>query len=277
MTGDDIDEALALSRSEGWNQTKADWQFLAANPANVCIVAQKDGRITGTATALIHDNKLAWIGMVLVDKSLRGLGAGRLLMEYLIKNLSGTESVKLDATPAGEPLYTKLGFMPEYRILRMTLQGSDNKKISIEGTEISVIRPEDIKKINTIDLEAFGVTRHGLLQFLLLNYPEKGYYTKDGNNVTGFIQGRAGSNFTYVGPLTAASDEIAIRLVSEFVRFHSGQTLALDVPEMQKGLISWLDQAGFVTQRYFTRMYLHHNPFPGSFKSQYLISGPEFG
>jgi GNAT superfamily N-acetyltransferase len=277
MTGGDIDEALALSRSEGWNQTKADWQFLAGNPANVCIVAQKDGRISGTATALIHDNKLAWIGMVLVDKSLRGLGAGRLLMEQLIKSLSGTESVKLDATPAGEPLYTKLGFIHEYRIFRMTLQGSDHRNISFEGPETAGIRSEDIDRINTIDTEAFGVNRSGLLKFLQHNYPEKGFYTEDDTGVTGFIHGRAGSKFTYVGPLTSVSDEAAIRLVSESVRFHSGETLALDVPEMQKGLINWLEKAGFVTQRYFTRMYLHHNPYPGSLKSQYLISGPEFG
>ena len=81
MRADDLDQALGLSLNEGWNQTMKDWKLLFENPENVCIVAEKDNRVAGTATALNHENKIAWIGMVLVDKSLRGQGAGKMLLE----------------------------------------------------------------------------------------------------------------------------------------------------------------------------------------------------
>ena len=102
MRPDDLDQAFNLSLKEGWNQTMKDWTFIFDNADNVCIVAEKDNRVAGTATALNHEKKIAWIGMVLVDKSLRGQGAGKMLLENIIKRLNHVESIKLDATPAGE-------------------------------------------------------------------------------------------------------------------------------------------------------------------------------
>ena len=84
MKPDDLDQAFALSMDEGWNQTMNDWRLLLENPVNICIVAEKDNRVAGTATALNHENKVAWIGMVLVDKVLRGQGAGKMLLEEII-------------------------------------------------------------------------------------------------------------------------------------------------------------------------------------------------
>ncbi|MBK8884959.1 MAG: GNAT family N-acetyltransferase [Bacteroidales bacterium] len=130
MMPEDLDQALDLSVTEGWNQTMKDWRLLLDNPLNVCIVAEKDNRVAGTATALNHGNRVAWIGMVLVDKLLRGQGAGKMLLESIIERLNDVPSVKLDATPAGEPLYRKLGFADEYKIFRMTcIIISSNRKI----------------------------------------------------------------------------------------------------------------------------------------------------
>ena len=50
----------------------------------------------------------------------RGGGIGRRLMEQALEHLSGRRvvSMKLDATPAGKPLYEKLGFITELVIQR---------------------------------------------------------------------------------------------------------------------------------------------------------------
>lgn len=111
MRPDDLDQAFNLSLMEGWNQTMMDWRLLFNNPDNVCIVAEMNNIVAGTATALNHENKIAWIGMVLVDKSLRGQGAGKMLLENIIKKLKHVDSVKLDATPAGEPLFVNLDLL----------------------------------------------------------------------------------------------------------------------------------------------------------------------
>ena len=50
--------------------------------------------------------------MVLVDESMRQHGIGTALVEQAVEVLDrrGAETVRLDATPLGKPLYERLGF-----------------------------------------------------------------------------------------------------------------------------------------------------------------------
>src|SRR5690606_16732457 len=85
-----------------------------------CLVAVREGVVIGTVTAITYENQLAWIGMMLVRTPFRGMGIGRLLMSSILKKLESCPSIKLDATPAGFPVYSKLGFIQEYILNRMT-------------------------------------------------------------------------------------------------------------------------------------------------------------
>src|SRR5260370_36668160 len=62
--------------------------------------------------------------MVLVDPDYRKQGIGTQLLEKTIQHLdhTGIRTMKLDATPLGKPLYTKLGFVDEYEIERWILK-----------------------------------------------------------------------------------------------------------------------------------------------------------
>src|ERR1700753_149172 len=120
MTTQDIPGGVRLNTVVGWNQTEADWErFLAANPSG-CFVMDDDGKIVGSAATLPFDGKFAWISMVLVDPDYRNRGIGTSLLQRAIEYLdsTGMATQKLDATPAGKPLYEKLGFVTEYEIDR---------------------------------------------------------------------------------------------------------------------------------------------------------------
>jgi len=277
MTGEDLSQALALSVAEGWNQTERDWRLLLENLDNICIVAERDKIVAGTATALVHSGKIAWIGMVIVDKALRGQGAGKMLMTRIIEKLKHIESIKLDATPAGQPLYKNLGFIDEYRILRMT-----NQSLKPFGY-IPVITVNDISvddivnDIFSLDEKIFGVARSYLLEKLIKEFPERSFTIRTGSKLNGYISGRDGTRFDYIGPLCADSFETARALISKSLKTLIGKSVALDVPERHVDFIKWLESIGFVRQRHFIRMYLDKNPYPGIPGSQYLISGPEYG
>jgi GNAT superfamily N-acetyltransferase len=277
MKPGDLDQAFGLSMAEGWNQTMNDWKLLLDNPDDICIVAEKEKRVAGTATALNHNNSIAWIGMVLVDKSLRGQGAGKMLLEELINSLKHIQSVKLDATPAGEPLYRKLGFVAEYNILRMTRGAMKYKPAKVSGKEILSTGKKEISEIIRLDKVIFGADRSYLLNTLFNTYPEKAFCLKKNNKIDGFLFGRAGSRFNYIGPVSANSPESAKQLISKSLESLNDQAIAIDVPEDKKDLAEWLESEGFVRQRHFTRMYLNVNPYPGTPDKQFLISGPEFG
>jgi GNAT superfamily N-acetyltransferase len=277
MRPDDLNQAMNLSIAEGWNQTEKDWKLLLENKDNLCIVAEKDNRIAGTATVLNHGNKIAWIGMVLVDKSLRGMGAGNMLLNFLINNLKHTESVKLDATPAGEPLYRKLGFIAEYKIFRMRCDVSDYTSGKVYSSDVHKIDKEILPDLIELDFNTFGADRSYLLNNLLNNYPDKAFYINRGNKPEGYVFGRDGTRFSYMGPVIALSEDAAKALIIKALKSHTGQPVALDIPDHKEKLLRWLESLGFVNQRHFVRMYLQRNPYPGILKNQYLIGGPEFG
>jgi ribosomal protein S18 acetylase RimI-like enzyme len=277
MVINDLDQAMSLSIAEGWNQTEKDWRFFLENPLNICLVAEHDNKVAGTATALCYSNKVAWIGMVLVDKNLRGQGAGKMLLTNIIAALKHIESIKLDATPAGQPLYQNLGFIEEHKIYRMTSTCHDNFILNETENEPVHINRENLSDIIELDKGIFGTDRSNLLQTLLQNYPRKAFLLKRTGKLDGFIMGRDGARFNYTGPVFAHSSDSAKILIAKALESLKNQPVALDVLEDKEDLINWLESIGFVNQRYFVRMYLKSNPYAGIVKKQYLISGPELG
>lgn len=277
MKSSDLDQAFSLSLNEGWNQTLNDWRLLIDNDENVCLVAEKDNRVAGTATALNHDNKIAWIGMVLVDKSLRGQGAGKMLLEEIIRRVKHVGSVKLDATPAGEPLYRKLGFIAEYKIFRMTCNALNYNSDNTTGKELYTISNKNLSEVLRLDRSVFGADRSYLLMNLLNENPGRAFCMKRNNAPSGYIFGRAGSRFNYIGPACAMSPDSVRPLISKALESLNNKAIALDILEDKEDLISWLETIGFIKQRHFVRMYLTGNPYPGIANNQYLISGPEYG
>jgi predicted N-acetyltransferase YhbS len=277
MITNDLNQAISLSNSEGWNQTEKDWKLLLENPLNTCLVAEHNNTVIGTATALNHSNKVAWIGMVLVDKRYRGRGVGKMLLTNIIGALKNVDSIKLDATPAGLPLYQKLGFIGEYKIYRMINPSLQKlKKQAFDYEPINIDR-ESFSDVLKLDKRIFGAARTYLLQTLLRNYPEKAYLIKRNKKLDGYMFGRDGIRFNYVGPVFAFSLDSARILISKTLESLNNQPVALDILQDKEGLIKWLEMLGFVKQRHFIRMNLKSSSYCGLIKYQYLISGPEFG
>ena len=82
-------------------------------------------------TAVAH-NGVGWVGMVLTDPLFRGRGFATALMGKALEHLDSlVETVKLDASAEGEPLYRKLGFVEEAVIERWVSDGV------VEGAAVS--------------------------------------------------------------------------------------------------------------------------------------------
>jgi predicted GNAT family acetyltransferase len=105
-----IPAALRLSAQAGWNQTGEDWRMLIDLAPEGCLAMEVDGELAATTTLLSYGRRLAWIGMVLTKLQYRGRGfARRLLTQALAQaDQMGIETVKLDATDQGKPIYENL-------------------------------------------------------------------------------------------------------------------------------------------------------------------------
>jgi GNAT superfamily N-acetyltransferase len=274
----DIGQAWRLSKAEGWNQTEKDWEFLIHHDDNVCLAADVDGKIVGTATAINYENNVAWIGMVLVDREFRGQGISKMILSAVFEQLKACHSIKLDATPAGQQVYQKYDFKDEYLIHRMTSDLVSVKSLSDEGKSFAeFVHLKNIPEIVDLDKRVFGANRKQLIEFLVKNYTDNAWMIKRNGQITGFALGREGTRFFQVGPVLASTTADAKSLIVKSLSQLEGQPVVVDILEDKTELINWLDSIGFVRQRHFIRMYRNTNPYPGIPGNHYLIAGPEFG
>jgi GNAT superfamily N-acetyltransferase len=123
LEASDVAQAFALSQAVGWNQTAADWRLaIEMNPAG-CFAMDVDGAVMATTTSIRYGTELGWVGMVLTHPQYRGRGFADALVRRALDHLSDVETIKLDATEMGAPLYRRLGFEDECVIERWIGQG----------------------------------------------------------------------------------------------------------------------------------------------------------
>ncbi len=274
MTAADLPTAMDIKQQEGWNQTTNDWRLLLEDTPGLCLVALHQERVVATVAAIGYEQQLAWIGMMLVQKDYRGLGLAKMLMKGILDRLEGYPIIKLDATPAGFPVYKKMGFEPEYTIYRMVLRPKQmSTKTGIQRTPID---EAFLSNIIEYDKRTYGVKRQNLLRYLYQQSPDTAMSAGSKESMEGFILGRPGTNYHQLGPLMAESTDIAIDLVSSALQ-RLDSPVVVDVLQDKTDFINWLLKQGFTIQRELIRMYYKTNPTPGKLPNQFLISGPELG
>src|ERR1019366_9552681 len=117
MTTEDIAGGLRLCRASGWNQLEEDWRLFIDSPGSGGWLIERAGNILGTAAYMRYDS-LAWIAMMLVDPAERRAGLGARLLSASLAAVADGPCTGLDATPAGEPLYRRVGFVEAYSLVR---------------------------------------------------------------------------------------------------------------------------------------------------------------
>jgi GNAT superfamily N-acetyltransferase len=278
MTQHDIPGGVRLNTIVGWNQTALDWErFLVASPDG-CFVMEDGGKIVGTAATIPYENRFAWIGMVLVDPDYRNRGIGTSLLQRSIEYLdsAGIPTLKLDATPAGKPLYEKLGFVTEYEIDRWVLKRTVTvtKETSNQAPSTSA---DALSHAFDFDRQAFGADRSGLLRSFNDHAPDLTSITLEGGQLTGYAFARRGLFADHMGAWMARDHETAQTTLSEFLQHSARDTVIIDALKSSTIAGELLRKHGFSPARLLTRMYRGPNSHPGKPESLCAILGPEFG
>lgn len=273
----DIPSGLSLCRNAGWNQLARDWEiFLTCNPDGAKVCVNDDGDVVGTVTTIRYADELAWIGMVLVDPAHRRKGIGLALLEQAIHLLKDESCVKLDATPAGREVYTKLGFEDEYGLSRMAAGALTIPRL-VSSPAVTALVADDLEIVKSFDRKAFGTDRMKLLSWMQDGAPELSLKVMEENQLMGYCFGRYGYRYTHIGPVVANNVDVAKSLVAAALKGCGNKPVILDVPNHNESWRAWLESIGFSELRPFIRMYRGSNSCPGIPGDQYAILGPEFG
>lgn len=280
MTASDLRGARAIQLAEHWNQTEADWElFLTQNPEGCFVAAVQDGPdsefVVGTVTTIRYGSGVCWISLLLVHREYRGLGIAKRLMKSAISaNEGACTSLRLDATPAGKPVYEALGFRSDYTLERWARGPVDSAGTfdSPELIKVDATRPADVLRR---DLEVFGADRSAVIHHMLLGAPRGAWRSEGANGAISFVLGRPGEFNYHIGPIISSDPGDTASLIAAGVAAAGRGPVIVDL-NPASGAGPRLEALGFRMQRPFTRM------TRGATVSEHpeaLVAaiGPEFG
>lgn len=276
----DVFAGVGLSSAAGWNQTTDDWaHFIAQGEAIGLRTARSE--LVATAATLPYEGGHAWISMVLVDPAWRHHGLATRLLAQCIESLRARRlAPTLDATPAGEAVYRKLGFVRGFGFSRWERDAAASTAAEAVDPRVREATQDELADCMALETQACGLGRAALLASLAGRQGSRAWRLDDARGrATGFVIAREGRRATQVGPLVAASDAQAIVLLRAALSATPGPVF-IDVPDAREALSGWLIAHGFRLQRSFVRMALCA-PLPPHLaeapSSLYAVAGPEFG
>ncbi|HVR74089.1 MAG TPA: GNAT family N-acetyltransferase [Planctomycetota bacterium] len=263
LTRADIPSADELRALAGWNQTIADWERILALDPSGSFAAEVEGRLLGTTTTLLHEGGVAWIGMVLVHPDWRKRGIGKALLVRALARLEavGAACIKLDATPAGKPLYDGLGFRVQWTLSRWE-RGPASLLQGLVGKRVRAMEPCDREAVAALDRAAFGVSRGPLFLELERRGNRMLVHESDGG-VTGFGMVRAGARAAQLGPVVARTAEAGRALVTELLSKRASERVFWDIPDPNLDAVLIAKALGFHPVRPLTRMVQGEERSPG--------------
>ncbi|MCC7372191.1 MAG: GNAT family N-acetyltransferase [Chloroflexi bacterium] len=295
LTTADIPAGQRLRAQAGWNQTAADWQRLLAWEPEGCWVAERDGQVLGTTSVTTYGQRIAWVGMVLVDEAHRGQGIGKALLTHALAYLDrlGVETVALDSTPAGQPLYQRLGFAEQFELARWrgpfpTLAGAasldaahgtaDPEVIRSRSAVVRPLQVADLPVLAAYDAGRFGVDRAHVLGALVGGHPATCFVAELEEAIQGYALSRPGARAWHLGPLAADAPETAEALIrASLAAATPPAELVMDAITPNAAAVQLSERLDLTLVRPFIRMTRGAPPPAIDLARVYTSAGPELG
>lgn len=240
MSEEDVPAAQGLSQALRWPHRAEDWQFVLR--LGTGFVAEEAGVVIGTGLCWKQGQR-ASLGMIIVSPEHQGKRIGSELMRLVLEAL-GNRCTLLNATPAGLPLYERLGFVATGTINQH--QGTMNAvdPVAFAGGEtLRPFEPGDIETIIELGNRATGMSRGEVLK-ALLSMGETVVLQRNGEAVGFSVMRRFGRGYA-IGPVVASDSERAKALIAYWSAAYTGSFVRVDVTGTS-GLQDWLAQAGLV-------------------------------
>lgn len=225
---DDLAKLHELTIGVGWPHRAEDIRLLVACGEGLSASDPID-RAIGSAMWFPSGDDFATIGMVIITPQLQTLGAGRWLMDHVLRRCAGRD-LMLVATPEAYRLYYGIGFEPVGVVAQhqgIARAGTTRAPL----TRSARLRPAtgaDVARIAELDTAAFGVDRRAILT-AVLEASHAEVLERDGR-VEGFVLDRPFGRGRLIGPMVAASDEDAVALAADRIAAHIGEFVRIDVP-----------------------------------------------
>jgi GNAT superfamily N-acetyltransferase len=260
----------AFQRAESWQPELRLFQRL--QPDGI-FLASRDGTPAGMVASIIYSG-YAYVGLMGIHQNSQRQGLGIALMEHLLAWMEEQKVplVELDASPAGQPLYEKLGFVPFGEVY--VFQQSTNQLDVQRAKGIQLLTPQQLDQVTAADAQAFGADRSRLLRVLLELYPGRAFLSKDEQKqVTGYLFAQA----KRIGPWVMTGGDDAEQLLNLALSLPFNGPVSVVTPAENTHAVSLLQEFGFQITRVNCHMAYGPRPVMGQREKVYGQTSLSFG
>lgn len=225
-----------------WGDLVPRFQYFIDSPCCHPIKLSNEEEAVGIGTSIFHEDT-AWLACIIVHANHRNKGLGNFLTQKLIDDIdrSKYQTIYLDATDFGYPVYKKLGFEVETNYIHLRKEGAT--ATSTISEKIIPFRAEFKENLLRLDAQISGEKRGGILSDFLNS---ASLYVHE-NEVQGFYIPDWGD-----GPVIAKNDVAGLELMK--LRCHEKEVAIL--PSTNPIALNFLEEQGYVIYKTSKRMIL---------------------
>lgn len=251
-SADDVMRMAEWANDEGWNPGNTDVQaFLAMDPGAFHI-GRLDGEPVTCISVVKYGQGFGFLGFYIARPKVRGQGYGIRVWNAGMARLAG-RNVGLDGVVAQQDNYRKSGFRTAWNNARH--EGAPASAPVPAGVTLADARSIAFDRLSAYDRRYFPEARDSFLApWIALPQRTSMVALRDGR-LEGFGVIRACRAAARIGPLYAASPDIAAALVSALAAKAGAAAVALDVPDYNKPATKLAGQLGLAPSFETARMY----------------------
>jgi GNAT superfamily N-acetyltransferase len=259
MRGDDaeldrVDDLLTISYGSSSRRRELEL-YLAAQPDGWFVIEQ-GGEPVAVAGCIAY-GPFCWLGLVATHPDARGRGLARRISQHLVdwSVAHGCDTVALDASDLGRPVYERLGF----EAVGWTIElASGPDRALADGPCAELARPGDIGEILALDPAIFGGDRSALLRAFTDGHADACFVTRsEEGRVAGYLFARE----RLIGPGLAPDADAAAALVRAPLALPGERRLLVPA---ESAYLGTLEELGLVEQRRLAHMRLGRLELPGA-------------
>jgi ribosomal protein S18 acetylase RimI-like enzyme len=256
MTADEVNLAIEWAAHEGWNPGLHDAHcFRAADPDGF-FIGELLGEPVGSISAVAYDAHFGFIGLYIVKPEFRGKGLGLRIWQHGIAYL-GKRNVGLDGVVAQQPNYRKSGFQLAYRNIRF--QGVAEVDAS-NNASLADARQLPFDKLASYDRRFFPAPRDIFLRGWIDQPDAVALASVGDGQMRGYGVLRRCREGRKIGPLFADDAQTAEALFTALVARCPGETVALDVSELNTAAVALAERHRLTSVFETARMYTKRAP-----------------
>jgi predicted N-acetyltransferase YhbS len=267
---------MKLTASVGWDYGEPDFHTILSS-GTIYGHKNEQGEVVSSAAIFPYGETLASIGMVIVNEHCRGYGLGRELTEACIQSTADDVTIMLIATEEGRKLYEKLGFHAVTTVHKYLCEhytpldlGYDMEYVILPLTEAH------FEQVRALDRNSVGADRGEFLQARIRQAKQAVVVTDQKGSLKGYGLSIEGPSNLILGPIVAADDHTAARILQELA-FEHRRRLRIDVPDGQEYFMHHLEQTGFIKTTQPPVMIRNAAQLPRRNDTLYGIAAQAFG